>query len=287
MTIQLPDYKVNINVQTKFIFSTSGSASSIVKHNDAILKLGLNLVYFTIAEPVTPEGYAALVRSPIARGAAVTGRGGLKSTIIPFLDEVEPLAMKTMAVNTIVNNDGKLYGYNSDAIGLKTALVKGIEESGLNIKTAVIYGNGGVSGVAFHVLLELGIKVTMVGRDPARVLEKKKQLGIEHVAHFEGPYDLVIDATPISSDPDFLNAPGLSALLDGCKMVFCHNMPEKDNKINYLEQYCAENNLYFIPGKWMYNAQLAKQYRLLFEGYHKPDGSAISEQDILKTWKVE
>ena len=287
MTIQLPDYKVNINVQTKFIFSTSGSASSIVKHNDAILKLGLNLVYFTIAEPVTPEGYAALVRSPIARGAAVTGRGGLKSTIIPFLDEVEPLAMKTMAVNTIVNNDGKLYGYNSDAIGLKTALVKGIEESGLNIKTAVIYGNGGVSGVAFHVLLELGIKVTMVGRDPARVLEKKKQLGIEHVAHFEGPYDLVIDATPISSDPDFLNAPGLSALLDGCKIVFCHNMPEKDNKINYLEQYCAENNLYFIPGKWMYNAQLAKQYRLLFEGYHKPDGSAISEQDILKTWKVE
>ncbi|HEY6913158.1 MAG TPA: hypothetical protein VI413_00665 [Paludibacter sp.] len=287
MKTQQPDYSVNLNVQTKFIFSTSGSASSIVKHNDAIRKLGLNLVYFTIADEVTPEGYAALLRSPIARGAAVTGRGGLKSDIIPFLDEVEPLALKTLAVNTVVNNNGKLYGYNSDAIGLKTALMKGIETSGLDIKTAVIYGNGGVSGVAFHVLLELGIRVTMVGRSPGRVQEKKKQLGIEHVAHFEGPYDLVVDATPVSSDPDFLNAPGLSSLLGGCKMVFCHNMPEKDNKTNYLEQYCRENNLYYIPGKWMYNAQLAKQYRLLFEGYTKPDGSPISEQDILKTWKVE
>jgi len=287
MITQQHDYSVKLNVQTKFIFSTSGSASSIVKHNDAIKKLGLNLVYFTIADSVTPEGYAALVRSPIAVGAAVTGKGGLKSTIIPFLDEVEPIAMKTMAVNTIVNNAGKLYGYNSDAIGLKAAILKGIKASSLNIKTAVIYGNGGVSGVAFHVLLEQGIKVTMVGRDPLRVLEKKKQLGIVNVDHFDGPYDLVVDATPISSNPDFLNSPGLSKLLDNCKMLFCHNMPEKENKINYLEKYCVEKNIYFIPGKWMYNAQLAKQYRLLFEGYNKPDGSPISEQDVLDTWKVD
>ena len=287
MTTQQSNYCVHINIQTKFIFSTSGSASSIVRHNDAIQKLGLNLIYFTLADPVTPEGYAALVRSPVARGAAVTGRGGLKSTIIPYLDEVEPLALKTRAVNTIVNTDGKLFGYNSDAIGLKTALIKGIETSGLDIKTAVIYGNGGVSGVAFHVLMELGIKVSMTGRDPKRVLEKKKQLGIEQSVDFEGPYDLVVDATPVSSNPDFLNTTGLSKLLDGCKMVFCHNMPEKDNHTNYLEQYCTEKKLYFIPGKWMYNSQLAKQYRLLFEGYNKQDGSPITEEDILETWMVK
>jgi len=112
-------------------------------------------------------------------------------------------------------------------------------------------------------------------------------LGLEHIAGFDGPYDLIVDATPISSNPDFLNSPGLSKLLDGCKMVFSHNMPEKDNKTNYFEKYCAENNLYFIPGKLMYNAQLAKQYRLLFEGYTKHDGSPVSERDILETWKVE
>jgi shikimate dehydrogenase len=283
----MTDYSVNLNVDTKFIFSTSGSVSSIEKHNNAFKKLGVNLVYFTFSDEITPEVYAGLLRSPIARGGAVTGKAGLKSSIIPFLDEVEPLAMKTMAVNTVVNNNGKLYGYNSDAIGLKTALMKGIETSGLDIKTAVIYGNGGVSGVAFHVLMELGIRVTIVGRDSQRVWEKRKQLGIDHISHFDGPYDLVVDATPISSNSDFLNAPGLSELLGNCKMVFCHNMPEKENKINYMEKYCLENKLYFIPGKWMYNAQLAKQYRLLFEGYYKPNGSPISEQDVMETWKVK
>jgi shikimate dehydrogenase len=287
MITQPSHYSVNIDLNTKFIFSSSGSASSIVKHNDAIQTLGLNLVYFTIADELTPEGYAALLRSPIARGAAVTGRGGLKSNIIPYLDVVEPLALKTLAVNTVVNNAGKLYGYNSDAIGLKTALVKGIEASGLDIRTAVIYGNGGVSGVAYHVLLELGIRVTLRGRDPQRVMEKKKQLGIQLQEDFEGPYDLVVDATPISSDPNFLAASGFSSLLVGAKMLFCHNMPEKDSKFNYLEKYCAEHHLFYIPGKWMYNAQLAKQYRLLFEAFTKKDGSEISEMDILQTWNVE
>ena len=281
------NYSVTLNPQTKFIFSTSGSESSIEKHNNAFKKLGLNLVYFTFPHNITPQEYAGLLRSPIAQGAAVTGRGGLKSSIIPFLDVVEPLALKTLAVNTIVNNEGKLFGYNSDAIGLKTALVKGIEASGLDVKTAVIYGNGGVSGVAFQVLLELGIKVTLAGRNPEKVQEKKKQLGIEHYSHFEGPYDLVVDATPISSQTDFIDSIGFRNLLESCKMVFCHNMPEKDNKINYMEQYCAEKNIFFIPGKWMYNAQLLKQYRLLFEGFNKPNGSPISEQDIVETWAID
>ena len=287
MKTQQSKYNLGFDTNTKFIFSTSGSASSNIKHNDAIREVGLNLIYFTIADEVTPEGYAALVRSPVARGAAVTGRGGLKSTIIPFLDEIEPLAMKTLAVNTIVNKEGKLYGYNSDAIGLRTALTKGIIASGLNVKTAVIYGNGGVSGVAYHVLTELGIRVTMTGRSPEHVLEKKRQLGIEHVADFEGPYDLVVDATPVSSNPDFLNSPGLSLLLEGCKMVFCHNKPENDNKTNFMEQYCTERKRYFIPGKWMYNAQLVKQYLLFFDGYLKANGLPVTEQDILDTWKLE
>ena len=287
MTNQASGYPVNFSIHTKFLFSTSGSQSSIEKHNKALQKIGLDLVYYTIAGAITPEVYAGLLRAPVVRGAAVTGKGGLKSTIIPFLDQVEPLALKTLAVNTVVNNDGKLWGYNTDAYGLKTALSRGIKESGLDVKTAVIYGNGGVSGVAFHVLQDLGIKATIVGRNQERVLEKKKDLGIEHIAHFEGPYDLVVDATPVSADPNFLDAVGLSEILAGCKMVFCHNMPEKDNKPNYLKEYCSEQNIHFIPGKWMYNAQLIKQYELYFEGYAISDGSTpVTEKDIIDSWEL-
>ncbi|MDZ7615049.1 MAG: hypothetical protein U5K51_16155 [Flavobacteriaceae bacterium] len=105
MTKKDMGFEINLNTRTKFIFSTSGSQISIEKYNKALSELGLNLVYFSFPQPISPEVYAGLIRSPITRGAAVTGKDGLKSTIIPFLDEVEPLALKTLAVNTVVNKD--------------------------------------------------------------------------------------------------------------------------------------------------------------------------------------
>jgi len=283
-----PGYSVNLNTNTRFLLSTSGSESSIEKHNRSIRQLGLNLVYFTMAYDITPKEYAGLIKTPMIHGAAVTGRGGLKTSIIPFLDEVEEIARRTLAVNTVVNRNGKLYGYNTDAYGLKTALTKGIEETGISVKTAVIYGNGGVSGVAFHVLHELGIKATMIGRNQARVDARKRELGLQHHEHFEGPYDLVVDATPVSSNPDFLGSAGLAPVLDSCKIVFCHNMPEKDNKTNYLKAWCDDKKIPYIPGRWMYEAQLIKQLMLYFE--QLPDaeaGKTITEQDVIEAWNLD
>ena len=281
-------FKIELNTKTKFLLSTSGSQSSIEKHNKALKKIGLNLVYFTFPDNITPEVYAGLLRSPFVRGGAITAKDGLKSTIIPFLDEVEPLAEKTLAVNTVVNNSGKLFGFNTDAAGFKIAILKGLEEFKVEIKTAVIYGNGGVSGVAFKVLQDLGIKATIVGRNLEKVMKKRMDLGIENIPHFDGPYDLIVDATPISSKSNFLDAIGFSETLNGCKMVFCHNMPEKDGETNFLMEYCTKNNIYFIPGKWMYNSQLSKQYELYFEGYTKPNTkSKITEEDIKTAWDLK
>ncbi|HET8860089.1 shikimate dehydrogenase [Marivirga sp.] len=269
--------QISLNPFTQFIFSTSGSASSIEKHNSALQKLDLNLIYFTFPHPIKAKEYAQLLRSPISRGGAVTGKDGLKSKIIEFLDEIEPAAQKTLAVNTVVNEKGKLYGYNTDAIGLKTALDEALKSTSLAIKTGVIYGNGGVSGVAYHVLKDLGLKVMVTGRNPEKVKAKKDDLGIED-KDFNGPYDLVVDATPISSNPNFLEAKGFSELLDNCKMLFSHNMPEKDDKPNYLKSYCKENNIAFIPGSAMYKAQLIRQYQLFI--------GDISENKIIETWNL-
>lgn len=271
------NHKVHLNPQTQFIFSTSGSPNSIVKHNSALQKLGLNLVYFTFPHNVEAEEYAQLLRSAISRGGAVTGKDGLKSNIIPYLDEVEPIAIKTLAVNTVVNENGKLFGYNTDAIGLKTALEKALKSTSHSIKTAVIYGNGGVSGVAYHILKDLGLKVMLTGRNPEKVKAKKEGLGIKD-KDFNGPFDLVVDATPISSSPNFIEAKGFSELLQNCKMLFSHNMPEKDNKPNYLKSYCGENDIEFIPGRAMYKAQLIRQYQLFI--------GDVSEEKIIENWNL-
>jgi len=276
--MEISSFKISLIPTTQFIFSTSGSANSIEKHNTALQKLNLNLVYFTFPHPITAEEYSNLLRSPISRGGAVTGKDGLKSKIIPFLDEVEPIAQKTLAVNTVVNKKGKLFGYNTDAIGLETALTDALKNSDHQIKSAVIYGNGGVSGVAYHVLKDLGIKVMMTGRNPEKVKAKKDDLGIT-TEDFNGPYDLVVDATPISSQPDFWEATGFKNLLKNCKMLFSHNMPEKDNKPNYLKSYCLENNIEFIPGSAMYKAQLVRQYQLFI--------GDISSEAIIENWKLK
>ncbi len=258
---------VNLTPRTQFVYSTSGSASSIQKYNDAFRQMELSLAYFSFTQEVTPEQYASMLRSPICRGGAVTGRGGLKSEIIPFLDEVETLALQTRAVNTVVNKEGKLYGYNTDTYGLEIALRHGLSEhSAVEVKTAVVYGNGGVSGVALRVLQQLGIQATIVGRNPQRVQQKLKELGINSLPPLSPPFDLVVDATSISSSPDFLQAPYFQSLLEGCKMVFCHNMPEKDGNVNYLAKYCEDEQLPFIAGRYMYEAQHIKQYALLLEG---------------------
>jgi shikimate dehydrogenase len=276
--------KIILNTSTKFLLSTSGSDSSILRHNTAIQKLGLNLCYFTFKESICAKTYTDALRAPFVNGGTVTAHNGLKSKVIPFLDFVEPLAQQTLAVNTIINKNGKLYGYNTDCHGLQTALTKGIKDSKQDIKTAVIYGNGGVSGVAFKVLEDLGIKVTIVGRNPQKVAQKRKELGIEYISHFEGPYDLVVDATPISSSPELEQNTQFIDLVKTAKIVFCHAMPEKDNKINYLLEYCNRNNIFYIGGEGMYIAQLIKQYMLYFENLNL--AKKITEEDIVEAWKL-
>lgn len=79
-----------------------------------------------------------------------------KETVIPYLDYIDPSAKKIGAVNTVVNKNGKLYGYNTDYFGMM-ALVSKI---GLNIKDkkVLVIGTGGTSKTATAVINDLGAR---------------------------------------------------------------------------------------------------------------------------------
>ena len=69
-----------------------------------------------------------------------------KQDVIPFLYEIDKTAKEIGAVNTIVNRDGKLYGYNTDFSGMSALIKKnGIEVEG---KKALVLGSGGTSKTA-------------------------------------------------------------------------------------------------------------------------------------------
>ena len=77
-----------------------------------------------------------------------------KQTVIPHLDSVSDIAERIGAVNTIVNRDGKLYGYNTDYYGMKAL----IERVGLSLKgkKVLILVTGGTGRTATVVAADIG-----------------------------------------------------------------------------------------------------------------------------------
>lgn len=77
-----------------------------------------------------------------------------KQTVIPYLDAISPIAERIGAVNTVVNQEGKLYGYNTDYYGMKALIEKvGADLTG---KKVLVLGSGGTSKTARIVAGDLG-----------------------------------------------------------------------------------------------------------------------------------
>jgi len=72
-----------------------------------------------------------------------------KETVIPHLDEIDDAALAIGAVNTIVNREGKLYGYNTDYAGLRALIAKA--KLSLKGKKVLILGMGGTAKTAYAV----------------------------------------------------------------------------------------------------------------------------------------
>ena len=119
-----------------------------------------------------------------------------KEAVMPFLDSISKPAMAIGAVNTIVNRDGRLFGYNTDYGGLmEMARNSGIEFRG---RSVLILGAGGAAKTAASVASDLGAStVTMSSRHPG-----PGQLSLETLARKEYPgIHIIINATPVGMYP--------------------------------------------------------------------------------------
>ena len=99
-----------------------------------------------------------------------------KQTVMPFLDEMDDLSTRIGAVNTIVNRQGRLAGYNTDADGFLQALV---QEGGFDPKNkrVVLLGTGGAARAAGFIIIkaEAGA-LTIVGRNPEHIEKLRSSL---------------------------------------------------------------------------------------------------------------
>lgn len=108
-----------------------------------------------------PEELEAFLRSGSFTGINVTIP--YKKEVIPFLDDLSPVARRLGAVNTIVRrSDGTLFGHNTDYFGFRSLVLRtGAQVSG---KKALVLGSGGASNTAVSVLQELGARVVVISR---------------------------------------------------------------------------------------------------------------------------
>ena len=135
------------NSQSKKIFGLIGrhvdySWSPLI-HNTAFEALGLPCVY-TIFNIPSPEMIGDAIRGSRALGiAGFSVTIPYKKTVVPFLDELSPEALSIGAVNTIVNDNGRLLGYNTDIDGFAAPLMPMAES--IRNKPVCIFGNGGAA----------------------------------------------------------------------------------------------------------------------------------------------
>lgn len=207
-----------------FGYPVEHSASPLMQ-NAAFHARGLDCVYTPF--PVSADRLGAAVA-----GCRAMGLAGLnitiphKESVMEFLDEISSEAKLAAAVNTIVNHDGRLTGYNTDGKGFLRSLE---EEAGFRVqgKTVLLLGAGGASrGVAVQIALAGAKKVIIANRSQERAtaiadlieghteaaagvteLTEKALAGVVPEA------DLIVNSTPLGMYPNTAEMPPLPVAL--------------------------------------------------------------------------
>ncbi len=183
---------------------------SPVLQNAAIEEAGLDYVYISL--PVPPEKLKEAVAG--LRAMQFTGWNVTiphKQAIMAELDAIDEDARIIGAVNTVVNRDGHLTGYNTDCIGFMQPLAQqGFLPKG---KEATILGAGGAARAVIWGLLRAKVKrITLGVRNPAkaaRLAEEFAAYGEIQVLHWEDSAfaehlavtDLLVNTTPLGMYP--------------------------------------------------------------------------------------
>lgn len=164
---------MNINGKTKqciIIGDPVEHSLSPAMHNAAYEALGIDDQFVFTASTVRPADLETVIKAlKVMNVRGITCTIPHKIEVMQYLDEIDETAKQIGAVNTVVNDHGKLKGYNTDWLGTVTPLEK---HGSLSGKKVALVGAGGAAHAMGFGVLSKGAELTIFNR----TIEKAEEL---------------------------------------------------------------------------------------------------------------
>jgi shikimate dehydrogenase len=239
-------------------------------HTAGYKALGINSEHAFVGRHITSENLSDFINEIKTMGIhGVSCTVPHKTAIIKYLDKIDDTAKKIGAVNTVINENGILNGYNTDWLGVLKPLEK---ITSLEGKTVAILGAGGAARAAAYAVRTKGAKLTIYNR----TLEKGQKLAEE----FEGTAfsldqqeniktaDIIINTTSVGLHPHENETPLSKDLITNNHIVF-DLVYTKDGPTKFLED-AKEQGATTISGIEMLLYQGFEQFKF-FTGKDAPE----------------
>jgi 3-dehydroquinate dehydratase/shikimate dehydrogenase len=183
-------------------------------HNAGFAAMGLNAAYVPL-EAQDAADFVRFAKHVGLRGASITAP--FKMALMPYVDDVDSVAKRAGAINTLVVRDGQWIGANTDVDGFLRPLAKRLRIAGLRVS---ILGAGGAARAAAVALADRGATVTICARriEGARSVIERVGGVVGEFPPRPGSWDVLVNATPAGSAVDPAS-PMAGTPLDG-RLVF-------------------------------------------------------------------
>ncbi len=212
--------KANINKDTQLCMSLSGRPGNFGTrfHNFLYQEMGLNFVYKAFST-TDLEGAIHGIRALGIRGCAVSMP--FKEHCMHYLDAIDRSAAEISSVNTIVNSDGILCGYNTDYIAVASLL----QSHGISKDLSfAVRGSGGMAKAVVCALRDAGF-------EQGTILARNELTGRALASHYGYHWQaelgdlrpgLLINATPIGMDggDESADLPYSKAVIEAADCIF-------------------------------------------------------------------
>jgi len=251
------------------VLHPAGHTRSPRMHNAAYAALGIDAVY--VAFDVPPEHLGDALRGVRALGVRQLSVSiPHKVAVMEHLDEVDEVARRIGAVNTVVAREGRLAGTNTDWTGLVRALEGETRLEGAN---AVVLGAGGTARAAVHGLRSRGARIRVLNRTVASAEALAVELGADGAgplsALADTPHDVLVNTTSVGLGDD-ASPVDAAAIAPGAVVLDAVYEPEHTRLLRDAEARGARA----VSGRWMLVHQAVAQ----LEAWIAPDGGFDRER---------